>query len=139
MKQSSELKELTLRIYQAFGKGDHVFMTNLFSQEKGVLAIGTDPNEWMGDHATIARRFKMQMEMLPNSEIVDGNPQAYSDGNVGWAADRMKFRIVGAPDVPLRLTVVYHQENGEWKIVQFHMSMAVGDAEVEAFQGTLTS
>lgn len=46
MKQSTELKDLTLRFYEAYSSGDYSFIARHQSQKDGVLVIGTDPNEW---------------------------------------------------------------------------------------------
>jgi len=36
------------------------------------------------------------------------------------------------PQIPCRLTMVWHQENGCWKIVQNHFSISVGNDDAEA-------
>ena len=54
------------------------------------------------------------------------------EGSVGWAADCIKIRLPDATEIPCRLTMVWHQENGCWKIVQSHLSIGVGDDDTEA-------
>jgi hypothetical protein len=31
--------------------------------------------------------------------------------------------VVGAKEIPFRLTLVFHHESGDWKIVQLHSSI----------------
>ena len=63
------------------------------------------------------------------------NPKAFTEGTVGWAADRPTF-VVGGKEIPLRLTLVLHREGGEWKVVQLHSSIGVPNEE--AFGKELT-
>jgi hypothetical protein len=49
---------------------------------------------------------------------------AYREGSVGWAAGRGYFEVDGRR-VPVRLTMVVHEEDGEWKAVQSHASIGV--------------
>ena len=46
MQKSEELKSLCLQIYEAMTQNDTDFVLNHFSKQEGVLAIGTDPEEW---------------------------------------------------------------------------------------------
>jgi ketosteroid isomerase-like protein len=55
MEQSTELKDLTLRSYEALSGGDLSFFERYLSQQDGVLSIGTDPNEWWEGYATITK------------------------------------------------------------------------------------
>jgi hypothetical protein len=55
------------------------------SQQDGVLAIGSGLTEWWADYETITSVFKVQMEEMSGVTISDSDPQAYSEGSVGWA------------------------------------------------------
>jgi SnoaL-like domain len=48
--------------------------------------------------------------------------KAFREGSVGWAAGQGYFEMEGRR-VPVRLTAVLHQEDGEWKAVQSHASI----------------
>ena len=50
---------------------------------------------------------------------------AYREGSVGWMGDRAAWRLQDGTEVPFRLTAIFHKENGDWKIVQFHTSVGV--------------
>jgi len=129
MEQSTELRNLTLRFYKAFSSGDHSFVARLFSPRDGVLVIGTDPNEWWTGYKTISNMLKAQAGEMSGITFVEADPQAYSEGTVGWVADRFKFRMPDGSEIPCRLTGVFHQESGEWKIVQWHGSIGISNEE----------
>jgi hypothetical protein len=128
MKASDELREMTVRCLEAF-TADVDYLTRHISQRDEVLAIGTDPEEWWAGHGTIAEIFKAQSEAMQEMAIVGIEPEAYSEGSVGWAAVQPIFRLPDGTELPFRLTLVYHQEDGAWKIVQWHASLGVANEE----------
>ena len=129
MQKSEELKALCVQIYEAMTQNNVDFILNHFSQQEGVLAIGTDPEEWWSDWSTINHVFKLQLEAMVGMTVVDYAPQAYSEGNVGWIADRATFSLPNGFAIPLRLTAVFHREQGEWRAVQWHASVGVANEE----------
>ncbi|MDE3091178.1 MAG: nuclear transport factor 2 family protein [Chloroflexota bacterium] len=129
MEASTELKNIVLRFYEAVSRGDSTFLERLISREDGAIVIGTDPNEWWEGYATIIPTYKKQLEEMAGFAIVGGNPQAYSEGTVGWAADRAKFRLPNGAEVPFRMTSVFRREDGEWKLLQQHVSVGVLNEE----------
>jgi ketosteroid isomerase-like protein len=137
MEQSAELKELTLRFYTALSSSDLAFVKQHFSQQEGVLVIGTDPQEWWAGHATITKVFKAQMEEMGQFTLEPGAPQAYSAGGAGWAADRPTFRFADGTAFPVRITMVFQQEDGEWKVVHMHASSGISNQD--ALGKTLTT
>jgi hypothetical protein len=128
MEPSEELREFTLRLYQALSSNATEFARHI-SQQPGVVAIGTAPNEWYNDYAAISRIFRIQFEELGDLSIADTNPQAYRAGMVGWVADQPTMHLANGMAVPIRLTVVFVKEPDGWKIVQWHASIAVGSEE----------
>ena len=109
METSAELRELTLRCYAALSRGDIAFFEQHFSRHDGVLAIGTDPQEWWAGHATITKVFKIQMQEMGQFSLEAGALQAYSAGGAGWAADRPTFRFADGTAFPVRITMVFHK------------------------------
>ena len=131
MEQSADLKEHMLRAYEAIAKGDISSLERHLSRQDGVLVIGTDPQEWWTGHSSIIRVFKAQIDELGGGiPIVAGDLQAYSEGTIGWVADRPKFRLPDDTETPCRVTAVFHKEGDGWKLVQDHLSMGVRNEEV---------
>ena len=130
MERSPELRDLTLRLYEAMSRGDVSFFERVTSRQEGLLAIGTDPAEWWDSYDRLAQAFRTQVEEMGGAlPVVGGDPQAYQEGSVGWVADRAIFTLPGGPDIPFRLTTVWHREGGDWKLVQWHISLGVANEE----------
>ncbi len=127
MDASPELRDLTLRIAEAVGNGDAAFLERHTSRWEGVAFLGTDPDEWWTDLAGLTRALAEQRQA--GVVVVPGEPLAYQEGDVGWAVDRgLRFRL-GDQEFPFRLSVVYHREDGAWKMVHFHSSIGVPNEE----------
>lgn len=137
MRESKALKKLYLEICEALSKGDAAFFESRFSQEDGVLAIGTDPGEWWAGYSAITKIFKAQLEEAGGFKILADAPQAYREGPVGWLAGRPMLRLTDGSEIPFRLTAVLREERDDWEIVQWHFSAGVSN---EALIGrTLTT
>jgi hypothetical protein len=104
-------------------------MEQLISHAEGTVVIGTDPNEWWEGYEKIVSIYKTQMEEMGGMTLVAGDPQAYCEGSVGWALDRPKFKLPDGKEIQARFSTVFHRENGEWKIVQHHVSIGVPNEE----------
>jgi ketosteroid isomerase-like protein len=130
MKRSPELEAMLRRFYTAMAAGDAASIRRMTSREPGVLAIGTDPGEWWSGFDAIVQAFEAQMaDWEGGIPIRGGDIEAYSEGTVGWVADRPVLHLPDGTDVTLRLTAVLHIEDGEWKFVQSHASIGVPNEE----------
>lgn len=128
MNASPELKDLTQRLYQALASADHSFVERHLARDEGVLMIGTDPQEWWMGNERASRLLRTQLEEMGGFPIKAGDVQAYEEGSVGWAADQPRIALPDG-ELPLRLTLVFHREDGEWKVVQWHASLSVANQE----------
>lgn len=127
MRESRELRDLYIRLCEAYASGDVGFIERLFSRQEGALNIGTDPNEWWVGSDRILQAWKAQFEALGGRiPLIAGDPLAYEEGTVGWVADRPRLRLPDG-DLPFRLTCVFHEEEGEWRLVQTHASVGVSN------------
>lgn len=123
---SEELRSFLLRLYAAFGDNDADAVREMFSKNKHLLYIGTDPEEWWAgpDSAEIMLR---QNAELGGIELRPGAPVAYSDGSVGWIADRLRVTLRTGAEIDVRLTLVLAVERGQWRIVHWHGSIGEKD------------
>ena len=127
MEPSTELRDLPIQIAQAVGAGDVAVLERLTSRQPGVTFLGTDPDEWWTDLASLRQALVSQHEA--GVEVMPGEPVAYQEGDVGWAVDRgLRFRL-GEEETPFRRSVVYRREDGEWKMVHFHSSIGVANED----------
>jgi adenylate cyclase len=130
MEPSAELKEAVLRLYGAIAAGDIEAVGRAISRNKGMVVIGTDPDEWWSDYGDIVRVFTAQTdEQGGGIPIVAGDVEAYSEGDVGWFADRSLFKLSDGTQIPFRHTGVLHREDGDWRFVQLHASIGVSNEE----------
>jgi adenylate cyclase len=133
MEQSDELRDLTVRLYEAEASGDLAFIEQHFSRQQGAVYIGSDPNEWWEGFEAFVEAMRAQSEAMGGMQIVPGELQAYREGNVGWSIDRdALFRLPDGTQIPFRNSCVFHQEDGEWKLIHGHTSIGVRN---EAFFG----
>jgi hypothetical protein len=128
MEQAPELKDLMRRFYEAESSGDIAFIERITSTQGDVLVIGTDPDEWWDNLTSLTETLKAQAQA--GVQVLPGELLAYREGSVGWVADRAKFLLPDGTEVPFRMTAVFHQEDGEWKLIQGHASFGVPNAEV---------
>ena len=128
MDRSSEVAAALRTIYQAVSDGDEQTLTAMLSSREGLVFIGTDPDEWFEDTATVRQLLKAQA--AAGIRVRGGDVLAYEEGTVGWAADQGAFLLPDGSEAPFRITVVFHREQGEWKVVQEHASVAVSNEEV---------
>jgi hypothetical protein len=102
MEQSDELRDLTLRFYEAATTGDLPFFERYVSRQQGAVFVGTDPTEWWEGFEAFVEAMRAQ------SEAMEG------DGT----------------EIPFRNTVVFRREDGEWKLVHEHASIGVRNEEM---------
>jgi hypothetical protein len=56
--------------------------------------------------------------------------EAFQEGTVGWAATRLTISLRDGRQVSPRWSTVLHQEDGQWRFVQTHASIAVRNDEI---------
>ena len=127
MEPAPELRDAVLRLYDAFSRGDADLVERLTSRQEGLVFIGTDPDEWLGDLPSIRRM--LQAQAGAGITVIPGDILSYREGSIGWTADRGAFRLPDGTEVPFRLTAVFRQEDGDWKLVQEHASFGVSNEE----------
>ncbi len=102
------------------------------------MMIGTDPNEWIRGYDQIIEAYRSMLAAQQQAGLViePGEAEAYREGSVGWVTDRPTFRTKDGRAVTCRATTIFHQEDGEWKIVNAHYSIGVPNEEVDAFRSS---
>ncbi len=127
MQRSSDLVAVVRRIYELLSTGDAEAFAPLLSSTEALTFLGTDPNEWYTDHAPILDLLRSQAGSGVNAR--PGDIKAFEEGDAGWAADKGAFVLPDGSEVPFRVTLAFLREGGEWRIVQLHTSIAIGNEE----------
>jgi ketosteroid isomerase-like protein len=128
VERSDELRDVWLGICAAMDSGDMATLERHLSRDDDARAIGTDPHEWWSG-SRISAAFREQIEAMGGRmPFRPGDPEAFAEGSVGWVADQAAFALPDG-DVPCRITSVLHREDGDWKLVQTHVSLGVANEE----------
>jgi ketosteroid isomerase-like protein len=136
MKQSLQVKEALVGYLEAIGKGDVQTLARKLTSESGLRVIGTDPREWWSGRDEVLRLFKTQLAELGEMSLKIESSEGYEEGSAGWGAAQFTIDLEGTL-IAARLSTVFHQEGGEWKVVQSHAS--VGAVNEEELGRTLTT
>lgn len=124
MQPCDELKNIVLQHYGKFHSGEQAYsIEDTYSRQEGVVIISNDPNEWFDDRSSIDAYIKAGGSSHLDIEVQ--NIAAYSEGSVGWTADRVTVKLPNGVDIPVRHTRIFHKEHGAWKMVHLHVSIAV--------------
>ena len=128
MERSPEIEAILGQIYRAVSTGDTDTLQTALSAHDGVTFIGTDPNEWFEEPGAI--KAMLAAQAAAGVTVKGGTAVGYEEGTVGWVADRGVFVLPDGSEAPFRITVVFHREDGRWKLVQEHASIAASNEDV---------
>jgi hypothetical protein len=118
MGRSPEIETAYRRFCELRSATDNAIFEESLSSH-GVLFVGPDPEEWFNDDQKLRKVLGSQ-----GLTISPVDPVGYTDGEMGWVADRSIFTHNGST-VTMRMTLVMHKENDRWKIVHLHASSGV--------------
>jgi class 3 adenylate cyclase len=124
MKRSRELRDFVLGLYHDWSATG--FPLDLISASSDVIAIGTAPDEFIVGGTVMRAVMEAQDAAVGTGtvKVVPGPVYAFEEGTVGWATGEPTFDA-GAGPIPLRVTLIFHKEGSEWKIVHLHGSTGV--------------
>jgi len=127
MEPSEEIRRVIDRWMVANTEGEGDAVLGRVSDHPGILAIGTDADEWWHGHERAVWRH--QLEETGGFPLTWEAIEAWEEGTVGWAGLKLTFH---GPEKSFegRGTFVLHLERGEWKIVQVHWSLPIANVEV---------
>lgn len=137
MDPSPEVEDAYVRLLAALSGGGASAFTARFSRQPGTLFFGTASEEWVAGPSAIGDFAEGMLPALQRAGLTlePGLPQAFREGSVGWVADRLTIRAASGHAQELRVTVIFHQEDGEWKAVLYGHSLGVPDEQVDVFRG----
>jgi adenylate cyclase len=126
--ESRELRALLQAIYQAWMTGGHKLL-EFFSEAGDVLLIGTDSNEWVEGGRLAKAAFARQLDEMGAVTIHPGDIKAVVCGDMGWIADAPRFAFAQGETVHLRITAVAAREGFHWRIIHWHVSLGMPNAD----------
>ena len=129
MQPCTELKHLVLQLYEQETSGGLLAgARRLYSQQAGVMLIGSDPKEWFEDADSIMHFYAENS--ATGLEITVDRLKACQENGMGWVIDRVIAKLPNGVEIPVRHTYLFHQENGDWKIVHAHISVEVPNESI---------
>ena len=131
MERSPELEALVASWFEAASGGDSALVERHVSAHEMNRLIGSDPDEWIRGGGAVAGFLSGEAERSDgNVMFTPSETEAFSEGSVGWAATRLTITLPDGKHVSPRWSAVFHREEGEWKFVQTHASIAVSNDQV---------
>jgi ketosteroid isomerase-like protein len=126
MQESAELRAWMEGMYGAMTAGDVAWLEAGLSPGDVTVAIGIDPAEWWEGGGLVREKLAAQFEAgLSGARFEPTRLRAYEEGDVGWVADQPRVVLPGGTTASLRVTAVFHREDGVWRMVQNHASFEV--------------
>lgn len=126
---SPELSSVIAGWFKAAVAGDTSWRDKHVSPDASLRIIGTDPDEWLVGEAaygflrheaeTVGGRISVQLRHV----------EAFESGNVGWGVALPEITLLDGGKVTPRWSAVFLKDNGTWKLIQLHASIAIGNAE----------
>jgi hypothetical protein len=129
MEQSNELKAF-VQDWIEKAHFDPANIAKFWSQQPGSLCIFTAPHEWLPGYQAILDYYQATLPADSAIQIRIRDLVAYREGAVGWIAGHPEFILPDGKEIAVRITAVLHQEEGEWKFVQYHVSAGVDDKDL---------
>lgn len=130
MERSPELEALVGAWFEAASRGDASLVDRHVSGHEGNRLIGSDPDEWLAG-SMVADFLRGEAERSGgNVSFAPSETEAFEEGTVGWATTRLTVTLPDGKYVSPRWSAVLHREEGVWRFVQTHASIAVPNDEV---------
>lgn len=132
---SSELQAVVRRWGDALFRRDFVTAAAMFHRGEHGRYVGSDEHEWWRG-VEFVDAYPQHQDELPEFSVDVEEVEAFESGSVGWGA--IKTRAVFGQEEPrsLRFTFVFVLEEGFWRIVQTHVSVAVPNTQAVGVEMT---
>ena len=120
------------RYAEQYGAKDVDSVTELFADDPDVLLIGTGADErWVGK-SEVRRQFARNFAEAQRTRFEWVSRHVAAAGDAAWvAADAVVHVTVGGQErsIPIRFTVVLERQDGAWRWLHRHASVAAGNQQ----------
>ena len=132
MKSDGDISKQLARFLGTFESGDVSTVEAIVSREADVLGIGTDPDEWWPGRDNLMRAVRAQVPEMHGAGMTfrTEDERSYSEGDVGWSAAQASIVMADGSTLPTRFTSVWRREGGDWKLVNFHVSVGMSNEQL---------
>jgi len=111
---------------------DLLLIESIWAPESDIILYGTDSHERLMGWTNIRAAVKEQFGQIEDTYISASEQfiKVNCTGNTAWFAETLSYNFMYKGEAKkyegLRFTGVVEKTNGEWKIVQAHLSVAAG-------------
>jgi ketosteroid isomerase-like protein len=130
MEPSPELRSIIAGWFAAVANGDATWVDRYVSRQAGVRLVCTDPSEWLAAEQVAEMLRAEALAMGGQVKVTLDATEAFCEGTVGWGVARPTITLPNGRDFTPRWSAVFHQEGGEWKLVQLHASVGVPNEDL---------
>jgi hypothetical protein len=129
MQQDASLRAVISGWFESLVAADNSWRDRHVSRDPNLRIIGTDPQEWLQGEPAYAF-LKTEADNVGGMlKIEVGDVEAFSQGDIGWGVARPAIGLPDGSAVNPRWSGVFRKEEGAWRLVQLHASIAMGNAE----------
>ena len=129
MERSLELRGIIVGWFEAAERGDASWRDRHVSRNPDLRIVGTDPDEWLSGISAFGF-LKNEAETAGGRvKVTVLEAEAFAEGNTGWGVARPEITLTDGRKVTPRWSAVFLHEDGTWKLIQLHASIAIGNAE----------
>lgn len=134
IKPSPEIEAVVGRWQDAFRGRNGRSLANLFSHSEHLRYLGSAPDEnWAG--ALLRRGIGQHASEVPNFTTNSVTIEGFESGGVGWAILRGQMHFTGRDEVvDIRLSFVLTLDDGDWRIIQVHSSIASSNQKLHGVE-----
>lgn len=132
MRHSPELRLLVLGFFNDSG-GMSREAVQLFSKSDECTFVGSDAGEFIVGGPEIRGLLLRQIQELEQVGPVKVDVEevhAFEEGDVGWVVSQGTFELVEGVSFRMRVTHIFHREDGAWRVVHAHSSIPASNVEV---------
>lgn len=131
MERSPSLEQLVAAWFAGASRGDPALVDGHVSLGDGTRLIGSDPGEVFRGGPAVAQFLRGEVESAGgNATFSPADVEAFQEGTVGWATANVTITMPDGGYVTPRWSAVFHLEDGVWRFVQTHASIAVANEDV---------
>jgi ketosteroid isomerase-like protein len=123
-----EIRELLGELIEAQNSGDAPRLRSMLSERPDAVHIGTDAEEWWTSNQLVDD--VAAAGGGDDIRVVADDIDVHVQGDIAWVEGRGRFTRADGAERPVRMTGVLVREDGQWKIVQSHASIAVPNGAI---------
>ncbi len=130
MQESPEIEAVIRRAWDAVLAGDHDAMRKLSSSNPNARYIASADDEWWRGGEGFVQLQVQRSREIGFVRLEFDRLEAFEHGDVGWAAGSFTGYRPSGDGLKLRFAATLMIEAGMWRIVQWHTSKGIPNAEV---------